>query len=211
MKALFITLLAALGFVGCNNCQRQGQQEVKTQSDTLQVATTPQKKVSKAAIGVKLELPPCIYHDDCKSPYLDILFHKRDRTYLLSEDNGTNFDDYNFYVITVFHKRKYECVYILLLDNERVLRDTLQFKKEDISLDVIYKNNHKGLALGLLNDRDLYNVYFRITNLYEITEELKIKPLALNTPIQKCQVPLKLLTEEYVGVEEYFSYGIHKR
>lgn len=211
MKALFIIFVAALGLVGCDNCQREGQQEVKTQSDTLQIAVIPQKKVSKAAIGAKLELPPCIYYDDCKSPYLDTLFHKRDRTYLLSEDNGTNFDDYNFYIINVFHNHKPECGYILLLDNENILRDTLQFKNEDISLDVVYKNAHKGLALGLLNDKDLYNVYFRITNLYEITEELKIKSLALNTPILECQIPLKLLTEEYVGVEDYFSYGIDKR
>lgn len=47
--------------------------------------------------------------------------------------------------------------------------------------------------------------------MYELdSKAIKLKKVNINQKIVKCEIPIAYLSEEYAGIEDYFTYGIQK-
>ncbi|MFQ0973539.1 hypothetical protein [Gilliamella sp. CG35] len=73
------------------------------------------------------------------------------------------------------------------------------------SIDVRLENNKNGICLGTF---DKENDFFEIEKIYEVTKEIKLKPLSIETKILDCPIPADYNTEDIVGMEDYFKYGV---
>lgn len=149
--------------------------------------------------------------DKFQSKKLDALFGVKEYLYLEGEYSGVSFKNYYCKIIGLFKKDSYEKSYVLFFDNNDILRDTLNVGEKNISLDVLFESNKKGVALGEMDINNLKNTYFQITDLYELDDKkIKLKKIDLTTTILKCEIPIDYLTEEYVGMENYFHFGTEK-
>jgi hypothetical protein len=140
------------------------------------------------------------------SKKLDELFVIKGYTYFEPDNVGTSFD--NFYIknIIVQDKSNKKSNYLLFFDNKDVLRDTLKIPIDQIySLNVKFTNNKRGIAIGTF---DKNSSYFKINKNVELNNNLKLKPLPLNTKIIDCPLPIELLSEENIGLEDHFVFGI---
>lgn len=131
---------------------------------------------------------------------------------MIGEYSGTSKENFNCKILGLFRNNKHEKSYALFYDKNDVLRDTLNITNKDISLDILFENNKKGIALGNIKTTNIKDVYFKITDLYEIDKNnIKLKKNNLNRKIIKCGIPIGYLSEEYVGIEDYFNYGIQEK
>ncbi|AYZ10649.1 hypothetical protein EGY05_01180 [Chryseobacterium arthrosphaerae] len=147
--------------------------------------------------------------DKFSSKNLDQLFNKKSYTYLIGEYSGTSRENFNCKIVGLFKNNVYEKSYALFFDSNNFLKDTLNITKKDISLDVKFENNKKGIALGNFDISDMKNTYFKITDLYEIDNKtITLKKININQKILKCEIPIDYISEEYEGLESYFHYGI---
>lgn len=167
---------------------------------------------SNNLIDTKLSIDKKYTSDDkFKSTSLNSLFNGNDYSYIIGEYSGTSKKNFHCNIVGLFKNNSFKNSYVLFLDNNDILRDTLNIKSKDISLDVVFENNKKGIALGNMNINEIKNSYFHITDLYELDDKkIKLKKIDLNTEILKCEVPIQYLTEEYVGIEYYFEFGVAK-
>ena len=160
-------------------------------------------------IDTKVNIDKLLFDDYIyKSSVLDRLFKQTHGLYIEGEKNGAmETEEFNCLIISILNNKKQPIkTYALFFDKKDVLRDTLSIANKDMSLKVSLENNKKGIALG---EMDLKKSYFKITNLYEISSKLiKLKKNNLATKILKCEIPINYLTEEYIGLEDYFDFGI---
>lgn len=165
----------------------------------------------KQLIGKKLDIDlNCLSNDKCKSSILDVLFKKVNYSYILGDYAGTNQEQYYCYILGLFNNSEYEDSYMLLFDNNDILKDTLKITNKEISLNVLFEDNKKGVALGKIENKNFKDFYFEITDLYEINEDVQLIKRDLNTNVLQCPLPLKYQSEEFIGVEERFDYGVKK-
>jgi len=201
------------------SCKGKNQNEINIDSHRSQIIDTSSQmkkqtlfRIEDDLIDTRISLNlDCLYEENCKSTLLDTLFKEKDATYFIADyAGGTDCTDYYFHILSLFKSSKLKKVYLLLFDKDNFLRDTLSLSDKEVSLEVSFENNEKGIALGYIDDTNLHNVYFEITNFYKITNRIKFQSLKLDTKIKKCSLPLKFLSEEYVGIEDYFKYGVKK-
>ncbi|KMQ69266.1 hypothetical protein ACM39_04000 [Chryseobacterium sp. FH2] len=141
-----------------------------------------------------------------KSKNLDQLFNVKNCIYFEPDYVGTSFDNYYVKNIVIQNTSKIKTHYILIFDNKDILRDTLKIPKNRVySLNVKFENNKNGIALGVFEKPISY---FKIDKNLELNNNLKLQPLSLNTKIIDCPLPIEFLSEENVGIEEYYHYGI---
>ncbi len=128
-----------------------------------------------------------------------------DEEYTVADYNGMQFPDYYFKVVS-YNKYMPNNHYLLLYDLNNNISDTLNITDKDVSVNVTFKNNTSGVALGTVQAEDLNNIRFNITDLYEI-KNLKFKQLTTQNPeIKNCEIPIQFQSEEYAGIEDYFTY-----
>lgn len=164
-------------------------------------------------IGKEFIIDQYNYKNDLfNSKKLDELFKKHNYSYLIGEYSGMAKENFHCKIIGLFRNNKYENSYALFYDKNHVLRDTLKITDKDISLDILFENDRKGIALGNIDTTNIKDVYFKITDLYEIDKNnIKLKKINLNQKIIRCEIPVRYLSEEYVGMEDYFNYGIQEK
>lgn len=81
--------------------------------------------------------------------------------------------------------------------------DTLQIKKgEDYSINVVFENNGKGIAVGTFYPEE---EFFEIKALYEISKSGKKKKLDLTTMVTDCPAPTDYASDEDSG---NYKFGI---
>ena len=187
MRNTIIYLLISILFFSCN-----GQESKKGLIDTK--FTLDKKYTDKDKYFYK-------------SKALDGLFNLKEKIYFEGDGVGTVQKDYHFKMIGVFeNENKRDKSYLLLFDNNDILRDSLLLKDEDVSLDVLFANNKQGIALGMM---DIEKAYYKISDLYEINKKtFKLKKIDLLTRIETCSIPIEYLTEEYASLDLFFSFGI---
>lgn len=194
IKSIFLfTVLFA--FISCTGKEKQNQESKKY-----------------GLIDTKINIDKqYLSEDKFQSKKLDALFGVKEYLYLEGEYSGVSFNNFYCKIIGLFKKNSYEKSYVLFFDNNDILRDTLNVGEKNISLDVLFESNKKGVALGKMNINNLKNTYFQITDLYELDDKkIKLKKIDLTTTILKCEIPIEYLTEEYVGIEDYFHFGTEK-
>lgn len=138
-----------------------------------------------------------------KSKELDRLFNLNNKKYFIPDIYGLNTDTY--YIKPISIKDDHEKSYILLYDKNDILRDTLSISNEySYSINVRLENNKKGICLGRFKEE---NTFFEIEKIYEVSNKIKLKPISIETRILYCPVPVEYISEENVGIEDYFKYG----
>ena len=143
-------------------------------------------------------------NDYFKSKELDKLFNLNNEDYLLPDTFGLDAEFY--YVRPICIKGNLKDNYILLYDKNDILRDVLPVANKYVySIDVRLENNKNGICLGTF---DKENDFFEIEKIYEVTKEIKLKPLSIETKILDCPIPADYNTEDIVGMEDYFKYGV---
>jgi len=150
-----------------------------------------------------------VKEDSYLSKNLDQLFKADGLTYFEPDYSGTAFENYYVKNIVIQNKSNRKSNYLLFFNKNNILTDTLKIPENHIySLNVDFDNDKKGVAVGIF---DLHKSYFKITNKFELNKNLKIKPLSINTKINHCPIPVELLSEENVGLEEHFTFGIENQ
>lgn len=164
-------------------------------------------------IGKEFIIDQYNYKNDLfNSKKLDALFQKHNYTYLIGEYSGTSKEYFDCKIVGLFRNNKHEKSYALLYDKNAILRDTLNITNKDISLNVLFENNKKGIALGNVDTTNIKDVYFKITDLYELNSKtIKLNKVSINQKIMKCEIPIEYLSEEYAGIEDYFTYGVQEK
>lgn len=143
-------------------------------------------------------------NDYFKSKELDKLFNLHNEVYFLPDTFGLDTDFY--YVRPIGIKGNLKDSYILLYDKNDILRDVLPVANKYVySIDVRLENNKNGICLGTFDEE---NVFFEIEKIYEVTKEIKLKPLPIETKILDCPIPADYNTEDNIGMEDYFKYGV---
>lgn len=143
-------------------------------------------------------------NDYFKSKELDMLFNLNNEDYYLPDTFGLDAEFY--YVRPICIKGNLKDNYILLYDKNDILRDVLPVANKYVySIDVRLENNKNGICLGTF---DKENDFFEIEKIYEVTKEIKLKPLSIETKILDCPIPADYNTEDIVGMEDYFKYGV---
>lgn len=143
-------------------------------------------------------------NDYFKSKELDMLFNLNNEDYYLPDTFGLDAEFY--YVRPICIKGNLKDNYILLYDKNDILRDVLLVANKYVySIDVRLENNKNGICLGTF---DKENDFFEIEKIYEVTKEIKLKPLSIETKILDCPIPADYNTEDIVGMEDYFKYGV---
>ena len=143
-------------------------------------------------------------NDYFKSKELDMLFNLNNEDYYLPDTFGLDAEFY--YVRPICIKGNLKDNYILLYDKNDILRDVLLVANKYVySIDVRLENNKNGICLGTF---DKENDFFEIEKIYEFTKEIKLKPLSIETKILDCPIPADYNTEDIVGMEDYFKYGV---
>ena len=143
-------------------------------------------------------------NDYFKSKELDMLFNLNNEDYYLPDTFGLDAEFY--YVRPICIKGNLKDNYILLYDKNDILRDVLLVANKYVySIDVRLENNKNGICLGTFDEE---NVFFEIEKIYEVTKEIKLKPLSIETKILDCPIPADYNTEDIVGMEDYFKYGV---
>ncbi|WP_419868506.1 hypothetical protein [Chryseobacterium sp. CT-SW4] len=143
------------------------------------------------------------------SKKLDQLFNVSGYSYFEPDYVGTSFESYYVKNIVIQDKSKNKSSYLLFFDNNDLLKDTLHIKKDQLySLNVEFGNGRKGISVGSFNE---VNSYFKINKNFELTSNLKLKPISINTEIIKCPLPVELLTEENIDLEDHFTFGINSQ
>ncbi|MCW3161467.1 hypothetical protein [Chryseobacterium oryctis] len=165
------------------------------------------KYQSQGLIDKKLEIDKEIVNEEFyHSKTLNDLFHIQDATYFEPDYVGTSFPDYNVKDIVVHERSGNKKYYLLFFDKNNFLRDTLQVKENEIySLNVIFSNNRKGLSVGNYNEN---NSYFKIIKNFELDKNIKVKSIPIDTKIINCPIPIELLSEENLDLENTFKFGI---
>lgn len=139
-----------------------------------------------------------------KSKELDKLFHLHNEVYFLPDTFGLDTEFY--YVRPIGIKGNLKDSYILLYDKNDILRDVLPVANKYVySIDVRLENNKNGICLGTFDEE---NVFFEIEKIYEVTKEIKLKLLPIETKILDCPIPADYNTEDNIGMEDYFKYGV---
>ena len=145
-------------------------------------------------------------NDYFKSKELDMLFNLNNEDYSLPDIFGLDAGIY--YVQTIEIKDNHKNYYILLYNENDILRDTLSISNKYVySIDVRLENNKNGICLGIFDEE---NAFFEIEKIYEVTKEIKLKPLSIETKILDCPLPADYNTEANVGIEDYFKYGVFR-
>lgn len=181
-KRLLLLQLLLVVFIGCKKYQSQDLINTKLTID-------------------KIDVRGDLYH----SKNLDNLFAVEGYTYFEPDYAGTSFDNYYVKNIIVQDKSGQKSHYVLFFDNTDVLKDTLKVPNNEMySLNVLFENNKRGLSLGTFNQK---TSYFKINKNIELDKNLKLKPLPIATKIMKCPIPVELLSEENVGLEDHFAFG----
>ena len=145
-------------------------------------------------------------NDYFKSKELDKLFNLNNEDYLLPDTFGLDTEFY--YVRPIEIKDNHKNYYILLYDKNDILRDVLPVANKYVySIDVRLENNKNGICLGIFDEE---NAFFEIEKIYEVTKEIKLKPLSIETKILDCPLPADYNTEANVGIEDYFKYGVFR-
>lgn len=194
-----------------NSIKKETFQEVNNEDSFSQKEDNLNKVNTDQFIGKKLDIDlDCLSNDGCKSNTLDMLFKKENYDYFLGDYRGTSQEEYYCYVLGLFKNSEHKDTYVLFFDNNDILRDTLRTTDKKISLNVEFDDNQRGLALGYVDTKNLKNIYFEITNLYQIDNNIKLQEIGLNMKIKNCPLPLDYLSEEYVEIEEYFNYDVKK-
>jgi hypothetical protein len=185
-KRLLLVQLLLVVFIGCKKYQSQDLLNTKLTIDRVDVKG-----------------------DFYSSKNLDNLFSVEGYTYFEPDYTGTSFDDYYVKNIVVQDKSNKKYQYILFFDNKDILKDTLRVPANQIySLNVLFENNKKGIALGSFDQK---TSYFKINKNFELDKNLKLKPLPVTTKIIECSIPIALLSEENVGLEDQFTFGTQKK
>lgn len=141
-----------------------------------------------------------------KSKNLDALFTLKDYSYFEPDYVGTSFETYYVIDIVAQNELNHKIHYLLFFDNNHVLCDTIKIPWGEIySLNVEFENRIKGIAIGIFHKND---THFEIKEVYEMNNNFRLKKLSNNVNIIKCPLPTELLSEENVGIEEYFKYNI---
>ena len=145
-------------------------------------------------------------NDYFKSKELDMLFNLNNEDYYLPDTFGLDAEFY--YVRPIGIKGNLKDSYILLYDKNDILRDVLPVANKYVySIDVRLENNKNGICLGIFDEE---NAFFEIEKIYEVTKEIKLKPLSIETKILDCPLPADYNTEANVGIEDYFKYGVFR-
>ena len=145
-------------------------------------------------------------NDYFKSKELDMLFNLNNEDYYLPDTFGLDAEFY--YVRPICIKGNLKDNYILLYDKNDILRDVLPVANKYVySIDVRLENNKNGICLGIFDEE---NAFFEIEKIYEVTKEIKLKPLSIETKILDCPLPADYNTEANVGIEDYFKYGVFR-
>lgn len=140
-----------------------------------------------------------------KSENLDNLLSVKDGKYYISEVSGTKTKNYYITPVTIVNGKSY----LLIYNNQSILTDTLLIPKKNVfSINVEFENKKNGICIGIFNDEESF---FKINSIYELSLKNKINKLSINTKIIKCPLPLDYLSEENLGIEEYYKYGIKKK
>lgn len=140
-----------------------------------------------------------------KSKNLDQLFNIKNQTYFEPDYVGTSFEDYYVKNIIIKDGSNIKAHYLLLFDNEDILKDTLKIPKNQVySLNVKFANHKNGISIGVFDEK---TYYFKIFKNFSIDKNLKTTPLSLNTEIIDCPLPIEYLSEENVGIEDYYHFG----
>ncbi len=136
-----------------------------------------------------------------KSKKLDSLFNYHNAKYFIPDISGTQTDNYYIKVININYKK----IYLLIYDNNNFLRDTLLIPSDNVfSINAKLENNKNAICLGKFDKK---NSFFEIHEIYELSKNLKLKKVKDNTNIIHCPLPLEYLSEENVGIENYYKYG----
>ncbi|MCY1660794.1 hypothetical protein [Chryseobacterium sp. SL1] len=181
-KRLLLIQLLLFIFIGCKKYQSQ---------DHINTKFTVDKENIK--------------DDSYSSKNLDNLFAAKGNTYFEPDYTGTSFDDYYVKNIVVKDQKGKKSNYLLFFDNKDILKDTLRIADDKMySLNVIFDSNRKGIAVGTF---DAKQSYFKIEKNFELDKNLKLKPIPVSSKIEKCPLPVQLLSEENVGLEEHFTFG----
>lgn len=139
------------------------------------------------------------------SKNLDDLFAVKGYTYFEPDYTGTVFDDYYVKNIVVQDEKGKKSNYLLFFDHKDILKDTLKVPANQIySLNVSFENNKKGLSFGTFDQK---TSYFKISKNFELNKNLKILPLPITVKITEFPIPVELLSEENVGLEDHFTFG----
>ncbi len=164
-------------------------------------------------IGKELKIDKYDFTDDkFRSKILDQLFSKKNYTYLIGEYSGTSKEDFYCKIIGLFKDNQYQKSYVLFFDPQNILRDTLDIQDKDISLNILFEQNKKGIAVGKMDTTDIFNSYFQISDIFEVvTKPVKLQRLPIKTKILECELPIEYLSEEYVGIEHYFHFGTENK
>jgi hypothetical protein len=140
------------------------------------------------------------------SKELDKLFNLTNQKYFIPDIYGLDTDTY--YIKPISIKNNHQKSYILLYDKNNVLKDTLSIPHVySYSINVQLENNRNGICLGKFDEE---NTFFEIEKIYKVTNKVKLKPTSIDTKILDCPVPVEYISEENVGIEAHFKYGIKK-
>ncbi|WP_370901147.1 hypothetical protein [Chryseobacterium gossypii] len=141
------------------------------------------------------------------SKNLDALLKIKGGRYFEPDYTGTSFD--NYYVRNIVNDRSDKKNILLFFDKKNILRDTIQIPFHQVySLNVIFGDNKNGIAIGMFDKK---NNYFKINKSFALDKGLKLRPLPIDTKIIHCPIPVDLLSEENLGLEEYFTFGIQSQ
>ncbi|WP_333852017.1 hypothetical protein [Epilithonimonas sp.] len=149
-----------------------------------------------------------IENDLYKSKNLDQLFNIKNQTYFEPDYVGSSFENYYVKNIIIKDGSNIKSHYLLLFDKEDILKDTLKIPKNQVySLNVKFANHKNGISTGIFDEK---TSYFRILKNFEINKKQKLIPLSLKTKIIDCPLPIEYLSEENVGIEDSYNFGINE-
>jgi hypothetical protein len=181
-KRLLLLQLFLVVFIGCKKYQSQ---------DLINTKFTIDKNNIK--------------DDSYSSKNLDNLFAVDGYTYFEPDYSGGAFEDYAVKNVVVQDKAGKKSNYLLFFDNNDILKDTLNVPLDGMySLNVLFENSKRGISLGTFDQK---TSYFKINKNIELDKNLKLKPLPIATKIIECPIPVALLSEENVGLEDHFTFG----
>lgn len=212
LKNIFL----GIGIILCFSCNKNFDEKISDEKVFSKIiaefSDSSATERIQPKINTKLQLDlDCLYQENCRAENLDILFNRQGYSYTISDYTGTSHNDYYCHILNLFKNSVYENSYVLFYDKNDILRDTLQLKDKKMVLNVIFENNKRGIALGYFDDNDFNNVYFEITNLYILDNNIKLHKTSLETRIKNCPLPLDYLSEEYVGIEDFYNYGVKEQ
>ena len=156
IKLIILNLILLINITSCN-----GQDKDK---NTL---TNEPNFIGKELIIDKISSK----ENKFQSETLDKLFNKKNYTYLIGEYSGTSKENFDCKIIGLFSNNKYEKSYAIFSDKNEILRDTLNITNKDISLNVLFGNNKRGIALGKVDT----------TNFKRIINEIYTMLIIFNT------------------------------